>query len=148
MNTVASKPATTTTPPAETMAGSPHRVHETFSPGDVADQGDLTIVGVAALPKSAKPRGNRQLAEGDTQGSRHVLVGGKLYDADPAECSEAIKAATGCDVPAMYIGPVIEGPCTIEHPQHGHHTFPVGVVGVVKYQRNLDAEEREVRARD
>lgn len=132
----------------EEMVGSPHRVHETFSTGDVVDQGDLTIVCVAALPRSAKPRQNRQLVQGDTLGSRHVVSGGSVYDADAAECVAAIKRATGCDVPEMYIGPVIEGPCTIEHPQHGHHTFPAGTVGIVKYQRNLDAEEREVRARD
>ena len=135
-------------PASEQMTGSPHRVHETFAPGDVVDQGDLTIVGVSALPKSCTSRADRQLAQGDTLGSRHVVVGGNVYDAKAAECAAAIKAATGCDVPAQYIGPVIEGPCTIEHPQHGHHSFPAGTVGIVKYQRNLDAEEREVRARD
>jgi hypothetical protein len=123
--------------------------HPTWAAGDATPQGDLLFVALQTMPKSAKARINRQLAEGDTKGSRHVAQGGVVHDADKAELRAMIHAATGCDVSANYIGPVFTGDVIVEHPEHAHQSFPAipGCTAVV-YQRNLDAEEREQRARD
>jgi hypothetical protein len=125
-----------------------------FGVGDVSHQGDLIIVGIRHLPLSAKPRANRQLADGDTQGSRHILVRGELFDAlRPVEVVELIRQATKCTVTDDLIGPVFVGatdptPNDLTHPEHGNQGFPAGQVCAVVYQRNLDAEERARRVQD
>lgn len=124
-----------------------------FGVGDVSHQGDIMIVGIAKLPQSAKPRENRQLADGNTQGSRHVLERGSVYDCDVAEVSKAIKSATKCDVGQQYVGPVFVSPddptdSDLTHPEHGNQGFPAGQVCAVVFQRNMDAEQREQRSRD
>lgn len=137
----------------ESIINDAPKLHSTFEVGDVAHQGDIIVIRIAALPPSAKPRKNRQLADGTTQGSRHVLARGKVFDADAAEVAAAIKSATKCDVQAQYIGPVFVSPAKptendLTHPEHGNQGFPAGSVCAVVYQRNLDAEEREQVVRD
>lgn len=126
---------------------------EDFEPGCVAHQGDVIIVSIGSLPKSAKPRSNRQVADGDTQGSRHILDRGEIFDADATEVSGMIRAANGCQVESKYIGPVFVSPESptendLTHPEHGDLGFAAGSVCAVVFQRNLDADEREVRSRD
>src|SRR5690349_19760899 len=90
--------------------------------GDAYAQGDLYFVRIPGLPKSAKPRANRQLAEGDTQGSRHVCTVGEVYDADPKEVAAMVRAASDQVVDPKYVGPVITtagGRAYVEHPEHG-----------------------------
>lgn len=125
----------------------------TFEPGDCAHQGDLIIVCISKLPAGAKPRTNRQLAEGTTQGSRHILERGEVYDAPKAELRRLVKEATGAEIADEYLGPVFVSPeastCDdLSHPEHGNQGFPAGAVCAVVYQRNRDAEEREARVRD
>ena len=147
----------TMTRKTETVAGSvpvgesprPHasRVHTTWTAGDRAHQGDLILVALSAVPLGATPRDNRQMADGVSPGSRHVVEGGKVVDADKTAIRTAMKAF-GLDVDETYIGPVMIGPCTLTHPTHAHQVFPADTVTAVVYQRNLDAEERAIRARD
>ena len=125
----------------------PH-VHPAWGPGDTAHQGDLIFVALPKLPGSIQPRKERQLAEGDTKGSRHVLRGGKIFDASKKELRQMIREIADMDVEEKYIGPVFAGACTVEHPQHAHQEFPAHKATVVVFQRNLDAEEREQRVRD
>lgn len=119
-----------------------------FAAGDAMPQGDLYIVGLKAMPGSTKVRKDRQLADGTTQGSRHIHEGGKLFDADPAEVARLIKDATGATVEPKYVGPVFQGG-TIRHPEHGdHENYPADVPCAVVFQRSLDREEREQRVAD
>jgi hypothetical protein len=139
--------------PRERIANDESKLHATFEVGDVSHQGDLIIVCIGELPRSARPRVNRQLADGNTQGSRHVLERGDVFDADPAEIASLIRIATGCDVGRDYLGPVFVSPSAptaddLTHPEHGNQGFPAGAVCAVVFQRNLDAEEREQRTRD
>jgi hypothetical protein len=129
------------------------KLHPTFEPGDVSNQGDLIIVAIRSLPRSAKPRKDRQLAEGSTQGSRHILERGNAYDCDPTEVAALIREANGCEVSRAYIGPVFESPANptendLTHPEHGNQGFPAGAVCAVVFQRSLDQEEREQRVVD
>lgn len=139
--------------PQERIVNNEPKMLELFEPGSVAHQGDLIIVSIHKLPKSAKTRKNRQLAEGNTQGSRHVLDRGGVYDSDANEVAELILAATGCRIDARYIGPVFVSPESptehdLSHPEHGHLGFEAGAVCATVYQRSLDADEREQRVRD
>ena len=119
-----------------------------FPIGSVAHQGDVILVRIAKLPTSAKVRKNRQLADGNTQGSRHVLVGGKCFDADRSEVQRAIAATCrNCTIGEQYIGPVFVGG-ELTHPEHGNHVYQDDMVVACVYQRNLDAEERERRTVD
>lgn len=139
--------------PQERIANDDPKMHATFETGDVSHQGDLIIVCIGKLPRSAKPRKERQLAEGNTQGSRHVLERGEIFDAKPAEVAALINEANGCTVRAEYLGPVFISHAEptandLTHPEHGNQGFPAGAICAVVYQRNLDAEEREQRTQD
>lgn len=135
-------------PRLETSDPRQPRVHETWAVGDVAHQGDLLFVGLDRLPQGARPRASRQLADGTTPGSRHVLNGGTCYEADPADIATLIQEVVGVTIDPAFLGPMFIGPCTVTHPQHQHQVFLGGVPTVVVYQRNLDIWERVIRARD
>lgn len=123
-----------------------------FSVGDAAHQGDLIFVRIESLPESAVRRDNRQLAEGSTQGSRHILEFGLVFDCDrDSVSSEISKVCHGVSVDPQYIGPVIQtsdGVADITHPEHGDHLYRGDMVIACVYQRSLDAEQREQRVRD
>lgn len=122
-----------------------------FPVGTVAHQGDVILVRISALPKSAKTRESRQIAEGNTQGSRHVVMTGDVFDCDLSEVAKAIKSETKCDVNTRYIGPVfktVDGCADLDHPEHGNHQYRGDMVMVCVFQRVMDAEEREQRAAD
>lgn len=123
-----------------------------FPVGTVAHQGDVMFVRIARLP-AGRPRKNRQLAEGTTQGSRHILKGGEVFDCDPREVARLIgQACAGIQVDVRYVGPVFrtrEGQADVVHPEHGDHCYrgEDWVIATV-FQRSLDAEEREQRVQD
>lgn len=146
MTAIQTKPAMTA-PPAESPRPHAPRTHSTWAPGDRAHQGDLILVALHVVPRGSVIRRDRQMADGTSPGSRHVVTGGQVYDADKSVVRKALKEF-GIDVDEKYIGPVFQGPCTLEHPTHAHQVFPDKTATAVVYQRNLDAEEREVRARD
>lgn len=118
------------------------RFSEAASPGDNLRQGDIYIFLLNGLPKTAKPRPvNLQLAEGETQGSRHILDSDKHVEMFDAPAPEGWAD--------HLVGPVmrLKSERTITHPEHNHITLASGVYRVF-YQRSLDREEREIRARD
>lgn len=124
-----------------------------FPVGTVAHQGDLILVRIAVLPASAKRRANRQMAEGDTQGSRHILKRGTPYDCDTAQVAGCIAAVCkGVNVGADYIGPVFctsRGVANLVHPEHGNHEYQGDMTIAVVIQRNFDSEsQRERRTLD
>ena len=153
MTTAKSRKAKQSVQPQERICNNAPKLLASFELGDVSHQGDIILVRISGLPKSAKPRENRQLAEGDTQGSRHVMTRGKVYSADPTEIARLIKSATNVDVDGKYVGPVFVSPedpteNDLTHPEHGHQGFPAGAVCAVVFQRNLDQDEMEARVRD
>jgi len=141
------------TPPVENITNDATRTvtDAMLGVGECQAQGDLYIVRLPGLPASARPRRDRQLADGNTQGSRHVCTVGDAYDADADELVRMIRTATRCGVGRQYVGPVIrtvEGKAYVEHPEHGDLDFRGDMVLAVVFQRALDAEEREARVAD
>ena len=123
------------------------RRFEDFPIGSVSHQGDVILVAVDGLPDSAKTRTNRQVADGNTQGSRHVLVGGEIFDCTASDVAARIFRATKKRVDERYIGPVFQGG-NLTHPEHGDQSFPDDCTIAVVYQRSLDSEMREQRVLD
>jgi len=125
-----------------------------FPVGSSAHQGDVIFVAIKSLPKSAKPRLNHQLADGNTQGSRHILTPrAKVYDCDKAQVIAAIKRANKCVVTEDLIGPVFVSPAAptehdVTHPEHGDIGFEERAVIACVFQRNLDSLERARRVQD
>ena len=108
------------------------------APGDCLPQGDVYLTMLAGVPRGAKKiEARAKIAEGDTQGARHILdslAGVTMYD---------IKDKGNLDGPIM----VLAEERTLTHPEHRHVRLAPGCYGV-HYQRNLDAEEREQRVLD
>lgn len=151
MTTKTKQKATTKAVPEAIINDAP-RTFTDFPIGTVAHQGDVMFVRIASMPPG-KPRKNRQLAEGATQGSRHVLKGGLVFDCEPGEVARLINAVCrNVNVHARYIGPVFrtkDGEADVTHPEHGDHCYrgEDWVIATV-FQRSLDAEEREARVQD
>lgn len=137
------------------------RLIEVWSAGEGVAQGDVYVLclgyGREALPAGVKPRMNRQVAEGNTQGSRHILQHGELFDVeDKAAMRELILKLTNKRVNVDLlecIGPVFLSPekptkDDLVHPEHGNYGFPANSCNICIFQRNLDAEEQAARARD
>jgi len=137
----------------EAIVNDAPKLLESFEVGDAVRQGDLYLIRIKSMPKSARPRGNRQLADGTTQGSRHVLERGEVFDCDPEAVARAVKSATKIDIDERYCGPVIRTASEptendLTHPEHGNIGFPADSICAVVFQRSLDAEQREMRVRD
>lgn len=107
--------------------------------GDSWRQGDIYITRLNGVPAGSarveKP--DRQLAPGNTQGSRHCL--------QSLRCVKVFRVPNA----GMLDGPVLDiGEAnTITHPEHGDVALQPGVYGI-SYQRDLDAEDRERRVLD
>ena len=134
----------------ERIVNNDPKTFDDFPVGTVSHQGDLILVRIAELPKSAKARLNRKLADGDTQGSRHILdAHGEVFNCEPSEVVAAIAAARkGLKIDARYIGPVFTTPATLTHPEHGWQSWTEDGVIACVIQRNIDSEQREARVMD
>lgn len=134
---------------AEQIANAEPATIEVVDPGDVIRQGDLYLVRLdARLPAAKEPWPSRQLAIGETQGSRHIAEGERCEVYRPIE-AEAMKALHRL-IPAtrdhnQFLGPTLWSPLpiTITHPEHGHRTIPAGAYQVT-YQRVWANEIRRV----
>lgn len=120
--------------------------------GDAYPQGDVIFARVDKAPKKAKPYAGRQLAPGDTQGSRHVAEGDvELYtpneDAALKTLHRLFPKTRSHEV--QFLGPIVQasGDWTATHPEHGDRTFPPGVYQVI-YQRSYAAYEQEIRRQE
>lgn len=103
-----------------------------IQPGEAIRQGDIYVVRIAKAPKQVGMlTANRQLAPGQTRGSRHVVEGElKVYEAPER-------------------GSPLEGPVVVAtkafrvtHPEHAHFELPAGTYRVL-YQRDFSREELE-----
>lgn len=119
------------------------------SVGDVVRQGDLYLVCLESLPEGVKHK--RQLAPGNSQGSRHIAEGkcSVYWPKSPVAVALLIARASNIDAPPTeLIGPMVEciGETTIAHPEHGHRILPEGTSWAIVYQRAFAEEIR--RAQD
>lgn len=134
----------------EPIVNSDPKFHETFEPGDVTHQGDLIIVCLPEWPVHSRSqiRGSLQLADGETQGSRHVLrEGTDVYDCTPSLVATMIaditeKRGFRVVVEPDYIGPVWMSPENptendLTHPEHGNQGWPAGTILAAVFQRTL-----------
>lgn len=104
------------------------RYVHTMDVGEVIRQGDIYITRVDTNHPRGKVIQERQLAPGNSQGSRHVLEG----DVD-------VYAPVGTN-PLM--GPVfiVRGEARVPHPEHAHVVIRQVGTFQVTYQRDLAAE--------
>lgn len=120
----------------------------TVSCGDVVRQGDLYIVAIEGLPNLMGRLKSPQLAPGNSQGSRHVLLGDfEIYEPDREHLITLIARALAprkFESYAPLIGPVFRtiGQCELDHPEHGNRLLPAGECFAVVYQRALGREVR------
>lgn len=100
--------------------------------GDVVRQGDVYLECISTKGKTEIQ--DRQLAPGNTQGSRHVLEGDAiLWKENPLKDPEHLKG------PSFHCS----SECTVTHPEHGNKILPADTTWAVIYQR-VGREERRV----
>lgn len=130
---------------AESIRNADAATIETVSAGDVVRQGDVYVIALDSIPAMASAYPGRQLAPGNTQGSRHTAQGEcELFT--PVE--QLTLGILGRLIPASkgqqhFLGPVVKAaaPWTIAHPEHGDRTLPAGTY-LVTYQRAWAQEMR------
>lgn len=115
-----------------------HHFSNGASPGDAWRQGDVYVTLLDAVPAgTVQIKAIKQLAPGNTPGSRHCL------DAMLGVRAYRLAAPGPLDGPVL----LLTKERTVTHPEHGHVVLPPGVYAVT-YQRNLDVLEREQRVLD
>lgn len=106
---------------------------EKIDVGQVVRQGDIYIHRVAATHGHGKELKTRQLAIGETMGSRHIAE---------APCAVYAGITPPEWAPRALLGPCIEseGRFTVGHPEHAHVSLPPG-----RYQvtHQLDAATQQ-----
>jgi len=112
----------------------------TMTPGKWIRQGDIYLQALEEIPPAYdKEIFERQLAPGESRGSRHVIEGNvKLFiPSKPGNRNDVL------------VGPVIVSKerCVLTHPEHAHFSLPAGVISQVYYQMDARQAER-TRARD
>lgn len=104
--------------------------------GEVARQGDLYLHRVEDAHSRGKATTNRQLALGNTQGSRHVAEA-------PALVFEGTTLPAWCEA-GTFLGPCVVVPpgktATVSHPEHAHMELGEGTWQVT---HQMDARSRE-----
>ena len=88
--------------------------------GCVVRQGDIYIHAVESNHKRGKALKSRQLALGNTQGSRHIAEA-------PAKIHEGTTIPEWCDR-RTFLGPLVKSGkrFVITHPEHAHVSLPPG----------------------
>lgn len=88
--------------------------------GQIVRQGDIYIHRVKATHAHGKELKTRQLAIGETQGSRHVLEGVKCMVLEGTKAPEW--------APRALLGPLVKlsERCFISHPEHAYVSLPAG----------------------
>jgi hypothetical protein len=107
---------------------------EKMKEGQVVRQGDIYIHCVAEDHKRGDQVGNRQLAMGDSMGSRHVAEA-------PARIFRGVRVPSWCGS-NTFLGPVVvsEDRFVITHPEHAHVDLPAGTYQIT---HQLDARSAE-----
>jgi len=133
---------------AEQIRNDENQCVGTVSPGDVIRQGDLYLVALGDLKGiETTPIADRQLAPGETQGSRHVIAGpaDMLKASSPnAVASRINKLVRDARVEPALVGPLVlaGAGCELTHPEHGNFQLPAGELFAVVYQRAFAEEVR------
>jgi hypothetical protein len=151
MTTVEELPAVASlldAPPSESMVNDETKkfTDAIWPVGSGAYQGDVLLLRIDGMPSTATRRSNHQLAVGDTQGSRHVLVGGEVYDCDYTEVAAIVKNL----FPKFVVptedcfGPVFRTTSdsdVLYHPEHGDHAYEKGMIVAVLYAQAMTEGE-------
>lgn len=114
----------------------------------VIHQGDVYLHPVADdHPRGKAMPGERQVAVGNTIGSRHLAEGEnvKLFEGKKLppgfSTPEWAKELTQEQINGIFLGPVVTGATRLSHPEHAHHCFPEGTYQVT-YQGDPRTAER------
>lgn len=116
------------------------RILRRIEVGRAIHQGDVYVHRVPDDYPRGKSWGSKQVAIGDTQGSRHVAEGDvEVFETD--RLPDTMSKIPRWDADA-YRGPVVvaKAPWRLTHPEHAHHQLPAGTYQVT-YQ--MDARTRE-----
>lgn len=104
---------------------------EKLTIGKTVRQGDIYITRIKTIPKNLKKLDIRQLAEGNSKGSRHIVSEGCIVYENSKK--------------TLFDGPIIDATkegFTLTHPEHGWiNNFPKGCYNV-SYQIDYIRQER------
>lgn len=107
--------------------------------GEFARQGDIYIVRISGVDNSRPLAKTRQLAAGNSQGSRHILEGAAEVFAPLS--SQPIRTQFG----EHFEGPSFkcDAHVTVTHPEHAHISLPPGCYQIL-HQMDLQTKQRVI----
>lgn len=121
--------------------------------GEHSRQGDVYIHRIKGIPSAwdVEVKEHRQVALGQTMGSRHCADGAKIKVLWPKSREDAVAQCPislfkdNDDFKRAAIGPIVvaESEWTLTHPEHAHHKFGPGIY-FTSYQIDYNTK-REVR---
>lgn len=118
------------------------RVTRRLEVGQALMQGDVYMIRVADDHPRGKLRGSRQVAVGDTVGSRHIAEG-DVEVFEGAKLPPCMKRVARDEVSAR-LGPVVVAPqgFVLTHPEHAHHDVRQAGVYQVIFQYDEQTRAR------
>jgi hypothetical protein len=109
--------------------------------GQYIPQGDVNLLVVSAIPTGMRrvEKPDRQLAPGNTRGSRHCIAEAHMAHVEFYEWTD----------PNPLEGPGLKflQDTLIEHPEHGDQLWPAGTIVMVGYQRQGGSANKDRIAR-
>jgi hypothetical protein len=111
------------------------RVCRNLPEGGALHQGDVYLHRVPDNWPRGKQLGTRQVAVGQTQGSRHIAEGAGVQVCEGKKLPASFRAPkwlNGTPPEGIFLGPVVvaEKRWSLSHPEHAKHTMPAGVYQV------------------
>lgn len=117
------------------------RIARLLAVGQGIHQGDIYMIRVDDDHPRGTLRGSRQVAVGDTIGSRHIVEG-------DVTVYEGVRLPSCMKVPSnelsARLGPVVVAPsgCVLTHPEHAYHDIRQGGTYQVVYQLDMVTRHR------
>ena len=111
-----------------------------MSVGDMYAQGDIGLQLVDRLPDGAKvrkvPKGDYQIAPGNTKGSRHIIPARCMADVTVYD----VQVDDLCDTAL-----VTQAPIDLLHPEHGDHLGYAAGIYLVRHEQNEQRQRSNLR---
>lgn len=109
---------------------------------DLTFQGDVDIVKIESIPKSATPLDTKTVMYGEKTGHHHTFAGGQVLVYEPTQ-NDTTKVRNGETVQIQKYVNVIQD-TQITHQEHATQVIPKGMYAILQ-EREWDVMDKQLR---